>query len=164
MCCFKGFVATPSHQMIYNSEIFKHWRHILVQKGTAHSELCTILIQCTLPIHIVKPFNWLLCENILQEVTILPTMDFVQKKKKNQPKQNVLLATQVKIYCTGSPNQLLPCMKKTKRIHTKKARCKIFTNRYKNINMNKLISSTFLYCPLSTLFSFQQMEKETWQT
>lgn len=28
----------------------------------------------------------------------------------------------------------------------KKARCKIFTNRYKNINMNKLISSTFLYC------------------
>lgn len=28
----------------------------------------------------------------------------------------------------------------------KKAGCKIFTNSYKNINMNKLISSTFLYC------------------
>lgn len=28
----------------------------------------------------------------------------------------------------------------------KKAGCKIFTNSYKNINMNKLISSTCLYC------------------
>lgn len=28
----------------------------------------------------------------------------------------------------------------------KKAGCKLFTNSYKNINMNKLISSTFLYC------------------
>lgn len=40
-------------------------------------------------------------------------------------------------------------------IHTKKARCKIFTNSYKNINMNKLISSTFLYPPpiYPTVFS-----------
>lgn len=39
-------------------------------------------------------------------------------------------------------------------IHTKKARCKIFTNSYKNSKMNKLISSTFLYCPhLSSCFS-----------
>lgn len=35
----------------------------------------------------------------------------------------------------------------------KKARCKIF-NSYKNINMNKLISSTFLHCPhLPSCFS-----------
>lgn len=41
----------------------------------------------------------------------------------------------------------------------KKARCKIFTNSYKNSNMNKLISSTFLYCPTSYPLFFQHMEK-----
>lgn len=47
-------------------------------------------------------------------------------------------------------------------MHTKeKARCKIFTNSYKNINMNKLI---FLYISLlpsylPSWFFFQQMEK-----
>lgn len=50
--------------------------------------------------------------------------------------------------------------KKTNTIHTKKARCKIFTNSYKNINMNKLISSTFLYCPPMYPMFFQQMEKK----
>lgn len=50
--------------------------------------------------------------------------------------------------------------KKKKKHHPyKKARCKIF-NSYKNINMNKLISSTFLYCPTIYPMFFQQMEKK----
>ena len=59
-------------------------------------------------------------------------------------------------FIVSNPGQKLLCRESTsvtfmheKRnsIHTKKARCKIFTNSYKNINMNKLISSTIPYCP-----------------
>lgn len=53
--------------------------------------------------------------------------------------------------------------KKENSIHTKKARCKIFTNSYKNINMNKLISSTFLYCPAFLPPCFPTNGKETCQ-
>lgn len=44
----------------------------------------------------------------------------------------------------------------------KKAGCKIFTNSYKNINMNKLISSTFLYCssvrPVVLMYPEQEIQ------
>lgn len=53
-----------------------------------------------------------------------------------------------------------------KKLHPykEKARCKIFTNSYKNINMNKLISSTFLFCPAHLLpLFFPTNGKETCQ-
>lgn len=92
-------------------------------------------------------------------------MDSVQKKKQKKK--------QTRIYCQQPQSETIVQEstsvtsmheKKKHMIHTKKARCKIFTNRYKNIDMNKLISSTFLYCPATYSLLFPTNGKETWQT
>lgn len=50
-----------------------------------------------------------------------------------------------------------------KRKKKKKVRCQIFTNSYKNINMNKLISSTFPYCTPFYCLVFPTNGRETCQ-
>lgn len=82
-----------------------------------------------------------MCENILQDVSNLSNMDLCKNDLPRIYHQRPRSETSVQ----GNPHQYLPCIQ-TGSLQNK-ARCKIFTNSYKNINMNKLIFSTFLYCP-----------------
>lgn len=87
------------------------------------------------------------------KVSIFSYCGFCAKKLSTK---SLLLAGQKLSYRESASVTFMQEKNKNKKnsIHTKKARCKIFTNSYKNSKMNKLISSTFLYCPhLSSWFS-----------
>lgn len=144
MCFFffpNTHVATPTatkwykiHKYLNIAHYQTQQRHLLVQKKnfTQWRVHCPIMYTANPKHETLQQIAWKYIKSIF-EIWILCS----QKKKKKLNREWVSISN----------------FHAWKKQHPyKKKRCKIFTNSYKNININKLIFSTLLYCPLKPRF------------